>query len=300
MNAGGRRQQLSGGRNGRQDVQRHLYQFHQPVHPATQRPATVTGKIINASGQGIVGNFNFAWTVNNQGTIEGNGSTNGFGIQLLDGGTVNNAAGGLIADYNQAILVEFASGAVTNLGRIEGTGTNGVGVSFFDTGGQVINGSAGDTAALISGEGNGIVINGAAGSVANFGTIESTGARTTIRLVSGGSVSNGGSTSTKALISNTGGANAVYIGYGVGTVTNFGTITGNNGVVLLEGGRVANGRSGSTAGRIIGGSGGDAINVLAGAGTVTNFGTIQEHANSASGCTAVAQSPTAPPGRRLR
>jgi hypothetical protein len=97
-------------------------------NPATQRPATVTGKIINASGQGIVGNFNFAWTVNNQGTIEGNGSTNGFGIQLLDGGTVNNAAGGLIAGYNQAILVEFASGAVTNLGRIEGTGTNGVGV----------------------------------------------------------------------------------------------------------------------------------------------------------------------------
>ena len=116
-----------------------------------------------------------------------------------------------------------------------------------------MNGSATDTTALISGPSNGVAISGGAGTVTNFGTVESTGAHTTIGFDDGGSVSNGSSTSTVALIANTGSANGVYIGYGAGTVTNFGSIKGGNtGVFFDDGGRVTNGASGSTAGLIVG------------------------------------------------
>lgn len=119
-------------------------------NPATQRPVTVTGKITNASGQGIVGGPAFAWTVNNLGTIEGNGATSGFGIQLLGGGTVNNAVAGLITGYNDAILIERAPGTISNLSRIESTGIGSSGI-YLAAGGQVTNGSASVTTALISG-----------------------------------------------------------------------------------------------------------------------------------------------------
>ena len=235
------------------------------TNPATQRRVTVTGTVTNASGtsgQGVFGNAEFPWTVNNRGEIEATGTANNFGIQLLAGGTVNNLVamsgtatpGSLIAGYDEGILIEFAPGTVSNLGTIEGTGTNGIGVNIFDTGGRVVNGSAAVTSALISGPSNGVIIFGGAGTVSNFGTVDSTGSHTPrYRLNAGGTVSNGSSTSTAALIANTGSANDVYIGYGAGTLTNFGAIKGGNiGVFFNDGGSVTNGASGSTAGLIAG------------------------------------------------
>ncbi len=254
-------------------------------NPATQRAVTVTGTITNTTtnSSGIFGNSDFPWTINNRGAIEAIATTNHFGIQLVAGGTVNNIVaasgtatpGSLIAGYSDGILIEFAPGTVSNLGTIEGTGTNSSGVNIFDTGGRVVNGSPAVTTALISSPSNGIVISGGAGMVSNFGTIDSTGAHTTIRLNAGGNVSNGSSTSTAALIANTGSANGVYVGYGAGTVTNFGAIKGGaTGVVFNDGGRVTNGQSGSTAGSIVGTTG-NAVSIAGTAGTVANFGTIQ-------------------------
>ena len=153
----------------------------------TQRPVTVTGKISHANADAIIGTDAFAWTVNNLGTIENTGTT-GSGIQLLAGGTVTNENAGsvspggssgfsLIEGYNDGVLIEFAPGTVSNLGQIEGTGTAGIGVNIFSAGGQVTNGSAAVTTALISGGSTAVVITGGAGTVANFGTVTSTSSR---------------------------------------------------------------------------------------------------------------------------
>ena len=281
-------------------------------NPATQRAVTVTGTITNTAtnSSGIFGNSDFPWTINNRGAIEATGTTNNFGIQLIGGGTVNNLVamsgtatpGSLIAGYSNGILIEFAPGAVSNLGTIKGTGTNGIGVNIFDTGGRVINGSAAVTTALISGLSNGVDISGGAGTVSNFGTVDSTGAHTTIRLIAGGNVSNGSSTSTAALIANTGSANGVYIGYGAGTVTNYGAIKGGSlGVFLGDGGRVANGQSGSTAGLIVG----TTEQLGLDCGHHRNRGEFR-HAPvdwallPMSPCSGAAQSPTAPSEQRAR
>jgi len=254
-------------------------------NPATQRPVTVTGKISHANADAIIGTDAFAWTVNNLGTIENTGTT-GSGIQLLAGGTVNNENAGsvspggssgfsLIAGYNDGVLIEFAPGTVSNLGQIEGTGTAGIGVNIFSAGGQVTNGSAAVTTALISGGSTAVVINGGAGTVANFGTITSTSSGFGVGLHDGGSISNGSNTSTAALISSAAGHTGVYVNGGAGTVTNFGSVKGgSDGVFLGDGGRVANGQSGSTAGLIVGASG-DAVLIAGTVGTVANFGAIE-------------------------
>ncbi|MFZ3235433.1 MAG: hypothetical protein WA184_08705, partial [Stellaceae bacterium] len=252
-------------------------------NPATQRTATVTGKITDATGQGIFGNADFGWAVNNRGSIVSTSTTTGdFGVQLIAGGTVDNLVaavgtttpGSLISGYGSGVLIEFAVGAVSNLGEIEDTGINGTGIDL-NHGGKVTNGSAAVATALITGPGNGVLIGGGAGTVTNFGTVEGTGSHTTIFLKSGGDVSNGSSTSTTALIANTGSAGGVYVGYGAGTLTNFGTIKGaSSGVFFDDGGRVTNGQSGSTAG-LIAGTTSSSVSIAGTAGTVANFGTLQ-------------------------
>ncbi len=255
-------------------------------NPATQRPVTVTGKISHANADAIIGTDAFAWTVNNLGTIENTGTT-GSGIQLLAGGNVNNENAGsvspggssgfsLIEGYNDGVLIEFAPGTVSNLGQIEGTGTAGIGVNIFSAGGQVTNGSAAVTTALISGGSTAVVITGGAGTVANFGTVTSTSSGFGVGLHDGGSISNGSNTSTAALISSAAGHTGVYVNGGAGSVTNFGAIkAGTVGVFLGDGGRVANGQSGSTAGLIVGGTTGSAVGIAGTTGTVINFGTLE-------------------------
>ena len=254
-------------------------------NPAAQRPVTVTGKISHANADAIIGTDAFAWTVNNLGTIENTGTT-GSGIQLLAGGTVNNEKAGsvspggssgfsLIEGYNDGVLIEFAPGTVSNLGQIEGTGTAGIGVNIFSAGGQVTNGSAAVTTALISGGSTAVVINGGAGTVANFGTITSTSSGFGVGLHDGGSISNGSNTSTAALISSAAGHTGVYVNGGAGTVTNFGSVkAGTVGVFLGDGGRVANGQSGATAGLIVGTTS-SSVSIAGTTGTVINFGTLQ-------------------------
>src|SRR5690242_16275448 len=167
--------------------------------PVTQGTVTVasSGLISNSNYDAIVGTALFSWTVNNRGKIINTG-TKGSGVELEQGGTVNNLGTGTvpaymsqIIGYDNGVAIRGAAGVVTNLGFIEVTGTTAkdAGVHLFE-GGQVVNGSTSVTNALISGGGHAIVISNEAGTVTNFGVISNTATYTTVVLNNGGTVTN--------------------------------------------------------------------------------------------------------------
>jgi len=131
--------------------------------------------------------------------------------------------------------------------------------------------SAADSAALY---GTGI----APWTVENFGTIEdtSTARSAGIRLDDGGTITNGASTSTAALIA--GDSYGIYVA-GTGTVTNFGTIRSvdGEGIHLTNSGTITNGASTATGAVITAAL--DGVYVV-GTGAVTNFGTIKATGSS--------------------
>ncbi len=111
--------------------------------------------------------------------------------------------------------------------------------------------------------------------VTNLGTVNATGTGSAgVFLSSGGSVTNGSSSSTAALIEGAG--SGVVVSGAAGTVTNFGTIEGtgttSDGVVLGAGGSVTNGASGAPGGLVDGSFLG--VVISGSPGTVVNFGTI--------------------------
>jgi hypothetical protein len=210
-------------------------------------------------------------TVTNFGAISAAAPVGGAGVLLVAGGSVTNASTGSIEGQYTGITITGSSGTVSNLGTVSGSFRYGVSLD----GGRVTNGHSGSSGGLISGYIGGVSVIAGVGTVANFGTI--TEARTSgvgVDLFFGGSVTNGATGEINASIN--GGIFGVYIRGGIGTVSNFGTITAAStsgvGVELAAGGRVVNGASGSTAGLISGGSAG--VDILGSAGTVANFGTI--------------------------
>ena len=265
------------------------------------------------NGGGVV--LNAGGTVGNFGTVSATG-TSSTGVLLQNGGTVLNGGSGattaLIAGYQQGVEIGVFNGSggasgfgtVVNLGTIEATGTGfSIGANLV-AGGNVTNGASGATGALIRGVQDGVQIgssNGTIevgpGTVSNFGTILATGTfGAGVNLVDGGSLTNGGSGSTAALIR--GVSDGVEIGFinggtatgGSGIVVNFATILASGtgfapGVNLLDGGVVDNyGTVSGTPGVIAGGtaiatvnnsgviSGG--INLLSGGSVNNNHGTI--------------------------
>ena len=245
------------------------------LDPGTQETATITGIVSNSTGtDAILGTTAFPWTVNNNNTVAATGST-GNGVELLQGGVVNNQLAKSLIEGYDGVLIKGAAGAVSNLGLIEATGTNGRGV-LFTYGGSVVNGSAADTAAVIAGVRNAVLIEGATGTVTNFGTVTNSSTHATINLFEGGAVTNGTSLSTKALI--TGAGTGIYFKYAGGFVTNFGSIVGSTGVALHDGGTVNNGAPSSTSATITGTSG-NAVSIAGTTGTVVNFGTLMTTAN---------------------
>src|SRR5690242_3258919 len=109
-------------------------------------------------------------------------------------------------------------------------------------------------------------------TVGNTGTIEAA-AGNGVKLLDGGTVTNGASGAASGLIS--GYNDGIYIHGTLGTVTNFGTvIAGANfiGVFLDSGGIVTNGTPGATTARIA--SAYIAVDIANVPGTVNNFGTI--------------------------
>ena len=226
----------------------------------------------------------------------------GYGGVQVSGamGTVANA--GTIAAYREAIGFSVG-GAIRNGSNrdtealIDGTGGKSTAISFGDgpatlanfgtvmgaydgvvmnSGGSVANGSNGDTGALIQAnapDSFGMLVGGGAGTVANFGTLSG---RVGIVMFSGGAVTNGSDADTGALIEGHGGnSSSVFVAGGPGTLTNFGTATGDQGVFMFSGGAVTNGSNGDSDARIQAtGTNSIGVYIVGGVGTVANFGTV--------------------------
>ncbi len=260
------------------------YTTTQNLATITDNPTTVTGTgtiAVNSTAAftgALVGNGGYAWTISNFGTLESLGSQ-GFGINLLDGGFIANGAAGvggaLIEGTGFGIQISgtgAASGTVTNYGTIAGISHSGnaTGIVFnavpgmVNNGGTIFAGATGGNATGIFFTSGGVVSNtglidaaygandagvsGANGSVtvSNSGTIEGLGSNGFgISQRSGGVVTNGQRHSTSALIE--GGNTGIYVTGSAGTVTNFGTIfsavtAGTNGIAIYfkQGGLITN------------------------------------------------------------
>ncbi len=268
--------------------------------------ATNASQLTNfGSISGHVGAAAYMAGVTNGGTITGSA----YAVNLAGTATLTNLAGGSISATSAGVFSNGTADAVVNAGQITGslgviavvsqgggplaitntgtiTGTSLYGVRS-DTGGTVLNGPGGTTAALITGVQVGLIARYAALTASNFGTITGT---IGVRFAAGGTLTNGASGSTAALVA--GGTGTTGIGvYLAGTapgLSNFGTIRGalgarvvtpgtvvnagliaasNLGVYLKGGGNVTNAAGGTITGR-------DAVVLGNAIGTLVNAGTL--------------------------
>jgi hypothetical protein len=196
-------------------------------------------------GIGIYGSAATPAVIRNAGEIIAHGSA-GYGVFLHDTrGTVINLKGGTI--YGAETGISFhqgTAGLVDNQGIVIGAGSvaPSYGVILL-AGGTVINGSTGNTAALIEGSGVGVYLGTVSGALLNHGTIRTGNGtlETAVRLGDGGTVYNG----AHGLIT---GYTGVRILGAPGTVTNRGSIVATapgpgtfaTGVYLAQGGLVQN------------------------------------------------------------
>ena len=142
-------------------------------------------------------------------------------------------------------------------------------------GGHLINGSATDVTARISGASGAYL--GGPSTVTNFGTMTGT-AGSAVSLRGNSTVINGSAadkTATLNVVGNNGTHSAVY-GTGVTTITNFGTIISStsSAIHLNTGGTIVNGSTADTTALIKGATGHAGIYFGTGQASVTNFGTI--------------------------
>ena len=229
---------------------------------------------ITASSVGGSGTTVSSGTLTNTGTITGT-------VTLLSGTELINETGGTIAGYVLGPSGNTVGVSVTNLGRIENTGSPfGLGIREYYTG-SVVNGSGSDTAAVISGYSGGIYLGGSLGTVTNYGTVLASGSTGRYGVfVNRGTIANLG---TAAVVA--GADSAVAVWYS-GAVVNQGTLRSSSGEGILIGARnsgngsLVNGSATDTVASIVGYSAGVQVGYISAVftsfatATVTNFGTI--------------------------
>jgi len=209
------------------------------------------------------------------------------GLEIESTGGVGGA--GVYANFDTVIV---------NLGKVNAArSNNSIGVKLT-SGGTVVNYHGGSIAGYL-----GVYISGASGTVANFGTIEGGFAGNGVYLHSGGSVTNGSTADSSALIEGDSGVSslgaATVVNYGLleaagsfgdgvflqsgGKVTNFGTVRGEyfNGVLLQAAGTVINGSTNDTDAVITGANNG--VLVSGGTGSIDNLGTISSTGTAGAG-----------------
>jgi len=225
-----------------------------------------------------------------QGRVDGGGGTNTLefasasGVGTLTGGGVYFAyfANGTIDAGAQWVFAGrdtigvtttiVDSGTLTVTGTLTNDGSiNGVtyGALRIGTGGYLRNDATGVITRGTVGATlfNAAVLGVGYGTLVNDGTIRNSNGDVAVYLKSGGTVTNGATNATAALISARVG---VYI-HGTARVSNFGTISGYTGLDLYNGGTVTNGASNSTAALVSASQYGV---VLDDTSTFTNFGTV--------------------------
>jgi hypothetical protein len=263
------------------------------------KAGTLAGFVSNAATGTITGNFGVylytPGTVINAGTIfdgfagvfiygeggyiQNTGAIIGTGAALdglfLEGSDfvvngASNATGAMISGsggFGIDLIKPFGSalaaiGTVVNYGTIRGGSNSGIGLAA----GTVINGTALDTLALVTG----IVDPGANALISNFGTINGNGQTgPALEDYGTGIVLNGATNDTAALIESTA-VNNISLGKHQ-TLINYGTISGGsiNGI-YAQSGTISN----AATGVIIGGKWGAHVAGY-GAETVTNAGLIE-------------------------
>jgi hypothetical protein len=128
-------------------------------------PTTITGSIAG-SPYGVFGAATKAWTLVNEGSIEG-----GRGVYFGDGGTVTNAKNGFIGGDAQAIFIR-GQVDITNAGTLVQTDQSGTAIYVLDAGAATrITNSAGGV--IVGAEG--VVVRGTA-DITNQGLIQAKGA----------------------------------------------------------------------------------------------------------------------------
>ncbi|HLZ65056.1 MAG TPA: hypothetical protein VKQ29_02440, partial [Aliidongia sp.] len=232
-----------------------------------------SGASATLTGSDTIGNLSIVGTLTNVGTLGASGTigTAGTlinagsilaGVTLTGSGVLENQAGGLVSSASTAVTGDTGTAhTLTNLGTITGTSS---GVSFAGSAASTVFNSG-----SISG-GVGIYLKGD-GYVQNLGSI-SANAQEGVSFATGGTLVNGSTSDTTALIKTTANNFAVYSNTGPLTVTNYGAIEGAFiGIVLNRGGTIANFGS-------VGGS----LGIYISAGSLTNHGTITGSTSSAT------------------
>jgi hypothetical protein len=228
---------------------------------ASDKTAQIGGVAISG-GNGTVTNFGSITIV----SVGGNGTVTNYGSMggvTLGGGTVTNGSAtdtsASIAATRNGIIIQAQPGTIKNFGSITSTATSGyqgyAGVSF-GAGGTLVNGSASDHSAYISG-GIGVMLLGA-GTITNFGKILGTfgtavslGSSQDTFVAEGGSVVNGaikggggtlslaGDSGQGALSSTISGFGAINVASGASWVL-FSTTNTASGSTLTNKGKLTN------------------------------------------------------------
>ncbi len=158
------------------------------ANAGVDNPVTILAgvTISDPSGRAVYGSGTIDWTIDNFGTVQSHGaSAHSYGVALV-GGTITNAAGGLVSGGYSGVAF-YSTGTVINRGSIVSTVTTAGAAIALIAGGAVANGAG----AVVNGAETGIGMD-AVGAVTNAGTVLGQNGSGVLLSVGGAVVNNAG------------------------------------------------------------------------------------------------------------